>query len=331
MGCRHVPDLSMFKSRPALTQPLPFAPLRSDAMRIHHLQLKGSHNSYHRAPRLSLARQWRYTHAPLEVQLSTQGVRQIELDVRYDRGQVVVGHLPIVDGRSTCRSLRRCLAILKKWSRTHPAHVPVFVFIEPKEDLAPSGLDGKMHVIEHDIRAVFTRDQLLVPDDVASDPTSLQRSVAQTGWPTLHESRGRFAFVLFGPVKHRHAYAKGRPALHGRTMFVASEPQRPESAIINLDDPLASRRMIEAAVRRGLLVRTRADARLVQDPARRNAALSSGAHFVATDFPSLARSWVDLGDIAPVRCNPISAPETCHGQDIAEIEHRMWAHLTSGR
>src|SRR5262245_49967547 len=55
-----------------------------DVLRLNHLQAKGTHNSYHIAPGSDLIPQLEYTHAPLEAQLSNQGVRQIELDVRYD-------------------------------------------------------------------------------------------------------------------------------------------------------------------------------------------------------------------------------------------------------
>lgn len=330
-GCGHLPELGFV---PSATHDAPeslrFSALSDAQLQLQHLQLKGSHNSYHRAPRFSLSKQWRYTHSPLEVQLSADGVRQIELDVRYDRGEILVGHLPLVDGRTTCRSLRDCLATLKQWSRAHSAHVPVFVFIEPKEDLVPSGLDEKLHVLEADIRSAMPRDMLLLPEDVARGAPSMRQAVAERGWPTLAETRGRIAFVLFGPEKHRVHYARGNPSLRGRAMFVASDALRPETAIVNYDDPVRQARAISRAIERGMLVRTRADAGLVQDRTRRDAALAGGAHFVITDFSKARDRWVDLGS-APVRCNPISAPARCQNTSVAEIEELMFAQLTSSR
>lgn len=330
-ACGHLPEFGLVPS-PRVEERgevRTFTALTDRDLQISHLQVKGSHNSYHRAPRFALSKQWRYTHAPLEVQLKQQGVRQIELDVRYERGQVLVGHLPLIDGRTNCKSLRRCLEALKRWSRAHPAHVPVFVFIEPKEDLVASGLDHKLDVIESDIVSALPRDMLLLPEDVVKGAPSMQQAVATRGWPTLAESRGRIAFVLFGPEKHRVRYGKGRPDLRGRTMFVASEVYRPETAIVNYDDPVRDAVDIRKALRRGMLVRTRADAALVRDPARRDAALASGAHFVTTDFVGHGQRWVDFGSSATARCNPVLAPRRCQQRSLAELDDMLWARASA--
>src|SRR5262245_16488950 len=55
---------------------------RDGELRLNHLQAKGTHNSYHIAPEGDLIPALEYTHMPLDVQLSSQGVRQFELDVR---------------------------------------------------------------------------------------------------------------------------------------------------------------------------------------------------------------------------------------------------------
>jgi hypothetical protein len=330
-GCAGLPNFELLPSG-ARRNSAPrsrFSRLSDARLQLQHLQIKGSHNSYHRAPRFALSPGWRYTHPPLEVQLAVQGVRQIELDVRYDRGEVLVGHLPLIDGRTTCRSLRDCLAELKRWSRAHPAHVPVFVFIEPKEDLVRSGLDGRIEVLESTITSSVPRDMLLLPEDVARGAPSMQEAIQRMGWPSLEESRGRIAFVLFGPARHRIRYGKGRPDLRGRAMFVASDSFRPEAAILNCDDPVRDAPEIASGIRRGLLVRTRADAGLVRKRERRDAALASGAHFVTTDFLATSDDWVNLGDSAPARCNPISAPRGCQNQSLAEIEDVLWAGLTN--
>src|SRR5690606_9018207 len=54
-----------------------------EVLRIHHLQAKGTHNSYHIAPPRAPG-VWDYTHAPLDVQLGAQGVRKVELDLYFD-------------------------------------------------------------------------------------------------------------------------------------------------------------------------------------------------------------------------------------------------------
>ncbi len=296
---------------------------------LSHLQLKGSHNSYHRAPHLSLSRKWRYTNAPLDVQLQTQGVRQLELDVRYEAGKLFVSHVPFLDGRSNCKTLRGCLARIKGWSRTQPMHLPVFVFIEAKEALVPSGLDGRIDAIESEIAQVFPRSSLIVPADVIVPGLSLRDSVLSRGWPQVSEVRGRIAFVLFGQAKHKRAYTVSSQARQSHLMFVASRPTRPEAAILMIDNPVREGAAIRRAVRAGFIVRTRADAGLIRSKARRDAALASGAHIISTDFADPRNRWVDLGEHEAVRCNPVSAPASCARDQLAVLERTLWMTQTA--
>ena len=55
-----------------------------EPLRINHIQMKGTHNSYHVEPLFSPTREYMYTHQTLDVQASQQGVRQFELDVWWD-------------------------------------------------------------------------------------------------------------------------------------------------------------------------------------------------------------------------------------------------------
>ncbi len=297
---------------------------RGDRLSLSHLQLKGSHNSYHKAPRFSLSRQWKYTNAPLDVQLETQGVRQLELDVRYEHGELFVSHVPFLDGRSSCKTLASCLTRIRNWSKKQPFHLPVFVFIEAKEALVPSGLDGRIDAIESEISQVFPRSSLLTPADVEVPGLSLRDSVLRHGWPRVEEVRGRVAFVLFGEARHRRAYVRQSRAGRLPTMFVASTPERPEAAILMINDPVRHGRAIRRAVQAGFLVRTRADAALVRDRARRDAALASGAHIISTDFADPRNRWLEIGRREPARCNPVSAPTGCERGQLAQLEHSLW-------
>lgn len=148
---------------------------RDDTLRVNHLQVLGSHNSYHvqASPPLfaaieafsaDLARTLEYSHAPLTEQFSEQGVRQIELDVFADplgglyaspAGLRLVtedpnAHLPAldppgfkvmhvqdIDYETTCPTLLDCLREVKAWSDAHPLHVPLAVLIEAKDDVLP--------------------------------------------------------------------------------------------------------------------------------------------------------------------------------------------------
>jgi len=50
-------------------------------LKINHIQVKGTHNSYHIKPFGPTARAYEYTHEPLDVQAGEFDVRQFELDV----------------------------------------------------------------------------------------------------------------------------------------------------------------------------------------------------------------------------------------------------------
>lgn len=313
IGCTRVPALSGFSGLLAGSEvnsaggQSSTARTTAEALTLDQLQFKGSHNSYHQAPRMALSKGWRYSHLPLDKQLETQGVRQIELDVRYSGGQVVVGHLPIVDGRSSCRTLKKCLEQVKSWSTRHPSHLPLFVFIEPKEHVSPSNLDGRLEVLDQTIAKVFPRSALLTPRDVVGNASSLKEAVQTQGWPSLESTRGKVAFVLFGRKNHTRAYGQGRPRLEGRLMFTTGTAKDPYAVIASLDNPVAEKKEIDEALSQHMLVRTRADSDLKRDPSRREAALASGAHFIGSDFVDPKTGWLVLGERAPARCNPVFA------------------------
>ena len=50
-------------------------------LRLNHLQMKGTHNSYHLRPDPLVAPDWDYDMPTLTEQLTVHGVRQVELDV----------------------------------------------------------------------------------------------------------------------------------------------------------------------------------------------------------------------------------------------------------
>ncbi len=298
----------------------------AETLTLDQLQFKGSHNSYHQAPRLALAKAWRYSHLPLAKQLEQQGVRQIELDVRYSGGEVVVGHLPLVDGRTSCRTLKKCLQEVKAWSDDNPAHLPVFVFIEPKEHLSPSNLDGRLHVLDRTIAKVFPRSAILSPKDVAGNARSLKEAIQTRGWPSLESARGKVVFVLFGRANHTRAYAQGRPRLEGRLMFATGNAHDPYAVFGSFDHPLSAKDEIQAALAQRMMVRTRADSDLKRNAARRDAALESGAHFIGSDFVDPKHGWLMIGGRYPARCNPQSST-TCVSAALTETPNEVMAHV----
>ncbi|MEM9656874.1 MAG: phosphatidylinositol-specific phospholipase C1-like protein, partial [Planctomycetota bacterium] len=148
-------------------------PAKSVDVRLHQLQVIGTHNSYHIAPSKpvmaaiaamddGLAKSLDYTHRPLSEQFSRLGIRQIELDVfadpqgglyaepaarrmtkqtndAWDPNGVMkqpgmkVLHVQDIDFRSTVPTLVDALQEIRAWSTAHPQSCPIMVMIELKQ------------------------------------------------------------------------------------------------------------------------------------------------------------------------------------------------------
>lgn len=348
-----------------------------ECVRLNHLQVLGTHNSYHIQPDDDLVEalqaydpEWgkslEYTHRPLIEQLGELGIRQIELDVfadpqggHYARplGRKMAGHEPEIgdavmqepgykvlhvqdiDYRSTCLTLVRCLEAVRTWSLANPGHVPIMVLIEVKDGSLPDtlGLDftepipvrgEELDALDEEIRSVFDTEHLMTPDDVRGDYSTLERAILEEGWPTLAQARGQVFVALDNTGRHRDLYLDGHPALEKRAMFVSSPPGEPSAAFIKMNDPLGEGAAhIRERVEAGYLVRTRADVPTKQarsgSTTRREAALSSGAQYVSTDYPE--PSPFGSGYVVrlpgaegyPVRCNPVSGPPGCAPEFLA--------------
>lgn len=143
-------------------------------LRLNHVQVVGTHNSYHRKPSPQLLNliglvnpafklAIEYSHRPLEQQLQDLQVRQIEIDVFADpagglyatpiggipplggseplplAGMLQPGlkvlHTQDIDYRTTCRTFVACLQAVKTWSDANPNHLPILILIEAKDDL----------------------------------------------------------------------------------------------------------------------------------------------------------------------------------------------------
>ncbi|MFZ5481756.1 MAG: Ca2+-dependent phosphoinositide-specific phospholipase C [Myxococcota bacterium] len=271
-----------------------------DVLRVNHVQVEGTHNSYHVAAtdEGDLA----YTHAPLDVQLDEQGVRQFEIDVQYDpdAGELLVYHIPVVDMGTTCETLAACLAVLRGWSDEHPDHPPLFVLIEPKTPHSADLEQGMFTLLEEEVRAAWP-DRVLTPDDLRGEHPDLATAIAADGWPTLGATRGHLLLSLLDRGGWRDAWTYGGTTLEGRVMFGNVEPGSPLAAFILLDDPATD--PIAETVDAGVIVRTRADTDLAYDAARFELAVASGAHALSTDVP------VELE--IPDLCNPRTAPPEC--------------------
>jgi hypothetical protein len=301
-----------------------------------------------------------YGHPPIPQQLDA-GIRQIEIDVftdskgglyshpaservlaamklppdppyntdgSMDKAGLKVMHVPDLDQHSTCTPLIQCLQDVRAWSKAHPQHVPLFILLEAKagkpiampgavtpEPFTPAVFDA----LDAEVRSVFSADETITPDQVRGTHATLPQAIADGGWPLLSQSRGKVIFLLdnraLTPV-----YAEGHPALKGRALFTNSNPGDADAAFVEQND--GTKKAIDALVKQGYLIRTRADADKEEarsnSTARRDQAIASGAQLISTDYPkSEPAKWpgayvVALPQDAVVRCNPVNAPHDCH-------------------
>jgi hypothetical protein len=216
--------------------------------------------------------------------------------------------------------------------------VPLTIHVEAKDDeLAGIGVTTPIpfdpplfDALDAEIRSVFPAQQIITPDEVRGAAATLEEAVRTRGWPTLGASRGRVLFTFDNGDHYKADYIAGHPSLRGRILFTSSEPGEPEAAFIKLNDPFGDYDRIREVVAQGFIVRTRADADTVQardgDTTMRDAALSSGAQFVSTDYPVPNPAFgtgyqVTMPMGSPARCNPISAPAGCAASDIENPRH----------
>jgi hypothetical protein len=296
-------------------------------LRLNHMQAKGTHNSYHVAPFLPVARALNYTHAPLDIQLSKQGVRHFELDVHRCGSEHCVFHLGFIDPYSTCNTFSDCLRVLKNWSDQNPKHHMLFVVIEPKDTHSTPGTKVSLALLETEILSMWPRSRILTPQAVQGNAKTLRDAVTSQGWPSVEKTRGQIAFILFDEKEHRDQYCSQDPATQEKLMFVLSSAERLDAAFIRIDEPRGHETEIQELVKQGFMIRTRADAD-VNEPAnadfsRLNAALGSGAQLISTDFPSHVDGWeywVDMPGGMPTRCNPVMAPSSCRPNMIEMLK-----------
>lgn len=236
-------------------------------------------------------------------------------------------HVQDIDYRSTCMTFTTCLTEVRRWSQAHPRHLPLFILVETKQDkplpqvqkvtpepFTPAVFDA----LDAEILSVFSRDEILTPDDMRGTHATLNEAIRTSGWPTLEVARGKVVFLMdqrpMTPV-----YLEGHPSLRGRILFTNSTPGADDAAFLERNDGPAEE--IRTLVQQGYLIRARTDVDTrearTNSTARRDAMLSSGAQILSTDYPaSEPASWpghyrVSLPAGAPARCNPVNAPAGC--------------------
>jgi len=292
-----------------------------------------------------------YTHRPLPEQFSRLGIRQIELDIFADpngghyaqplaielvenadlpavpapdpdkkltQPGLKILHVPDFDYATTVRTFVDALHQVKKWSDAHPAHIPIMVLVEVKQEhispllKSPPPFDAAaMDSIDAEILSVFDASRIITPDSVRGTSPSLRAAVTVNGWPLLNDVRGKVMFALDNGGAIRDLYLDGHETLQNRVLFASVAADHPAAAFVKVNDPVGRFKQIQSLVKRGFLVRTRADAATKEsrsgDTSRRDKALASGAQFVSTDYPEPNKNFSDYSVQIPniARRNPV--------------------------
>lgn len=245
-----------------------------------------------------------------------------------DKPGFKVLHVSDFDVRSHYPTFRAALAELKKWSDANPGHVPIFIQLEAKESAA-SIFPNSAEVLKFDEKAyadldkeIFEglgRDKLITPDDIRGNYKTLREAALAQNWPTLEKARGKIMFMLLGRGLAKdgktQGYAFGHPNLEKRAMFLYAKPEEDFAAVLLMDNAITRQEEIQKHVKMGYIVRSRSDIETyeakVNDKTRANAAFSSGAQVVSTDFFRPGNGYgtdyyVQIPGGGPARMNPVN-------------------------
>ena len=193
-------------------------------------------------------------------------------------------------------TFKRCLQELKQWSNAHKEHEPIYITMNAKDDTikmigfappekftAPVFDQLDKAILEH-----LGADKLVTPDVVRGNYKTLEEAVLKQGWMKSSAAKGKFIFILDEVGEKRADYIKSHTSLKGRVLFTDSPIGTPEAAILIMNDAIRDGEKIKANVKKGYIVRTRADADTKEartnDYSRFKAACQSGAQIISTDY-----------------------------------------------
>ncbi|MEC8049862.1 MAG: Ca2+-dependent phosphoinositide-specific phospholipase C [Myxococcota bacterium] len=293
-----------------------------DELRLHHVQVRGTHNSYHIEPESVVHPSHAYSHAPLDIQLETQNVRTFELDLHRFDDTFEVFHLILVDEVTSCQMFTDCLSVVQRWSASKPDHLPIMIWIEMKSGMSQEPLESLL-LIEQEIETVFPAEQLLTPALVRGDYGSVREALATEGWPTLGEIRGRTMFIILNNGEHTGPYTNDFTSLENRILFPrasSSQYQMPWAAVEKLGT--SSVDGISQINAGNMLVAANVCSADDEDATcylKREEGIANGIHMLKDDYPYPVADreyWMELPDGPVASCNPLTAPPNCTGEAL---------------
>ncbi|CAL4869598.1 hypothetical protein MMA231_03890 (plasmid) [Asticcacaulis sp. MM231] len=299
----------------------------AEGLKLNQIQILGSHNSYRPVPNVTVQANMdslpnhagqglEYGHPDILTQLNL-GIRQFEFDPYADKtGGLYAGpyaktdpnyatmaapglkvlHIPVLDYRSQCLTLRACLSVIADWSKAHPDHDAIVLFINTKEEPVKDPrvttpefyTEADLAEIDADARDILGADHLITPDVIRGGYKSLRDGVMAGHWPLAADAKGKVMLVLDSNPRIADIYRKGHPSLEGRVMFGLYAENEAEAAVFNIQDPRPEAAHITQLVKQGFFVRSRADANTTEarnhDLTRFETAIEAGAQVISTDY-----------------------------------------------
>ncbi len=323
----------------------------------YHSGISPNEMAYMRSVDPKSADSLEYRHPSLTTQLN-DGVHQLEIDVygdahgglfshpagpglaakagfpadpNFDPNHIMdkpgfkVLHVQDIDYRSNCEPFTACLQEIRRWSKAHSGHLPIFILVENKDGrpraeagVTPEPITAEtFDRLDAEVRSVFAPSEMIVPDQVRGAHKTLEEAILTTGWPTLESAVGKVIFLLdqrrVGPL-----YTKGHPALEGRIFFTNAQPGSPDAAFTEANDSASKPDLVPGLVRKGYLVRTMTDPNpagvRANDTKHRDASIASGAQILSTDYPlhePAASGYFVEVEQGTVHCNPVLKPAAC--------------------
>lgn len=215
---------------------------------------------------------------------------------KFDLPGFKVMHVQDIDFRSHFPLFEDYLGELKSWSDLNPNHLPIFITVNAKDQNFPElgftealPFDSEaFDLLGKEIESVLSPEKCFTPAQLKRNYGSLSEAVLTGGWPDLKDIQGKFVFVLDEEGEKMEAYLQNDPTLDKSIFFVNVPEENPLAAIMILNDPVRDQDKIQGLVKKGFMVRTRADSDTrearTNDTNKMEQAFSSGAQLISTDY-----------------------------------------------
>lgn len=223
------------------------------------------------------------------------GIRNLEIDIEASYGENGYSfncfHVPMLDMTTNCYDLELALKEIKMWSDYNPGHLPVTIIIEPKKVFAP--MENMEYFSLESAEALDSLlrltlgDSLFTPADMLKDYESFAKLREAEGWAEVSSMLGKVV-VLLHETTVTEDYIALDESIKSQAMFPMLRPDdvnRDCTSFIIMNDAEKYSDNIEKAVSDGFIVRVRADLNSEKNEQQANAALSSKAQLIATDYP----------------------------------------------